>query len=81
MPKSAIFIPAMSAAILAGKKTQTRRFLTPPPPSGLVSPLQVGVFTPTRLANDGRTLEGFPTYGVFSEDGDWGVVADAKLTI
>jgi hypothetical protein len=67
-----LFSGPMVQAILAGRKTQTRRALKPQPPEDTGS-LIVGEHHPTKVDRHGEQYPGAPVHGAYTTDGEWAV--------
>lgn len=63
----------MIRAILDGRKTQTRRILNPQPHEDYGSLCGPSYYEPTIIGRDGEEREGPEVYGVYSEDGEFGI--------
>ena len=61
----------MVVATLKGRKTQTRRVITPQPPES-VGRIYVNHYEPA-IVVDGETQPGPEIFGAYDEDGEWGV--------
>jgi hypothetical protein len=62
----------MVRAILAGKKTQTRRVIKPQPPDDCELSI-CGRYSPTKVGRDGVEYPGDEVYGASTKDGEWAI--------
>ncbi len=71
MEKPIIFNTEMVKAILDGRKTQTRRAVKPQPFGDVFCGPEL--YEPITIDKNGEKCPGVPIYGIFDDDGEWGI--------